>query len=280
MPGGKHKKPLGYTIVEVMVVLAVSGVMFLMAVDFINGRQEGASFTNAINSMASDIQDAEEQVQDGRYSDIPINCNGTSTPITISSGSGSQGSNNECVFVGKLIHFYGGLPDSINNIQVFTLADTINPSSGATGKLPDHTTSAVKYLTTTEPTPEGIYIYKGPTMFTPGMYVSIPSGGAGSTTSYNIGFAQTQGNYQSVTQNYQTGAQSTYLVYDPNLTNSQVPIGSEASVAGNVVQQAQGAKICFTDGTRFAEIKFGGEINYDYYNPLTINIKWYGNTPC
>src|SRR5579884_2456783 len=109
MKGGKNKKPAGYTIVEVMIVLAVSGMMFVIAALFIQGKQEKASFTAGINQMASQIQTTIEQVTDGQYSDITVPCNFTTT--TTIGGSGSpvqQGNNPNCVFLGKLVHFLGG----------------------------------------------------------------------------------------------------------------------------------------------------------------------------
>lgn len=60
MKGGKS--PLGYTVVEVMIVLAVSGIMFLVAANFINGKQQKTSFANGVNEMASRIQDRKSVV--------------------------------------------------------------------------------------------------------------------------------------------------------------------------------------------------------------------------
>ena len=59
MLGGRNrhsKQPFGYTIVEVMIVLAVSSAMFLIAANFINGKQERTAFSQGSNEMVSQLQ--------------------------------------------------------------------------------------------------------------------------------------------------------------------------------------------------------------------------------
>ena len=68
MNGGK--RPLGYTIIEVMIVLAVSGVMFIIAASFISGKQESTAFTEGANEFASQLQQTIAEVADGQYSDV------------------------------------------------------------------------------------------------------------------------------------------------------------------------------------------------------------------
>ncbi len=74
MPGGRNRQSLGYTIVEVLVVLAVSSFMFVIAANFINGRQERASFASGSNDLASALRNVLNQVADGHYSDVPMTC--------------------------------------------------------------------------------------------------------------------------------------------------------------------------------------------------------------
>lgn len=105
MRGGKNK--IGYTITEVLIVLAISSAMFLTANAFISGRVAENTFRNGVNEMASRIQDAIDQVASGQFSDRPIKCStsGTSININTSDSTSSQGSNAECVFAGKLFKF-------------------------------------------------------------------------------------------------------------------------------------------------------------------------------
>ena len=57
----------GYTIVEVMIFLAVSSLMFLIAVGFISGKQNNVEFTLSVNTLKSDIQQVFNNVSSGYY---------------------------------------------------------------------------------------------------------------------------------------------------------------------------------------------------------------------
>src|ERR1700722_14172147 len=136
MKGGKNRQPLGYTILEVMIVLAISGAMFLIAISFISGKQEHTAFTDGVNNMVSQLQDAIQQVTNGEYSDIPLTCTaGSGSPPSFdASGNPSQGTTTSCVFVGKFFHFWPNNPGASGAAayEVFTLAgnrlDNGNPA--------------------------------------------------------------------------------------------------------------------------------------------------------
>ena len=141
------RTPAGYTIVEVMIVLAVSGLMFLMAASFIGGKQEDTSFPQGVNELASSIQNTIAQVSDGQYSDINLTCNfhyvtadpqtsymspppaiaagpGTTTNNTAGNDHSATSQNIECTFLGKVLEFdEPGMPGvSVQQYQTFTLA--------------------------------------------------------------------------------------------------------------------------------------------------------------
>src|SRR4051812_28553600 len=105
MNGGKL--PLGYTVIEVMIVLAVSGLMFVIATNFISGKQAKTSFTAGSNELASKVQDLIGEVNDGKYSDIPLSCSANiGGPTSVSDGAPdaeTQGTNPQCVFLGKIL---------------------------------------------------------------------------------------------------------------------------------------------------------------------------------
>jgi len=106
MKGGKTKT--GYTIVEVMIVLAISSMMFLASNAFISGKVSESSFRTGVNETASRIQDTINQVSSGQYSDQPFDCSidGGSGNLIFSTASGdNQGKNTNCVYIGKYIQF-------------------------------------------------------------------------------------------------------------------------------------------------------------------------------
>lgn len=118
MKGGKSPlkqkaQQKGYTIVEVMIVLAVSGVMFVVAATFINGRQARTSFTSGVNEMTSRIQATIDQSTDGRFTDIKLKCDVTGGAVdayiaSAADNSKGQGTNAPCVFMGKALKLRSG----------------------------------------------------------------------------------------------------------------------------------------------------------------------------
>jgi hypothetical protein len=102
MRGGKNKT--GYTITEVLIVLAISSAMFIAANAFLSGRVAETNFRTGTNEMASRLQDTINQVSSGQYSDIAKgNCTvdaGTGA-LSFDSTSTAQGTNINCVFIGK-----------------------------------------------------------------------------------------------------------------------------------------------------------------------------------
>lgn len=273
MLGGKNKQtrqPLGYTIVEVMIVLAVSGMMFIIAASFINGKQERTAFTQSSNDMVSQLQNISEDIIDGHYSDYPIGCTATGTgnsaSLSFPASASAQGTNQGCVFLGKIVHFYGSAGQA-TDYNVFSLA-TAQSASGSISGAPVY---AIPGLTTSDVLTQGLYIKS----------MSVQTGGSlYNTTAYNIGFAQGLGSLDSGddTGGYVSGAQTINLVYTNGLDGTSS--GNEADITGSgSVQSAQSATICVTDQTRYAQILIGTSSSNNN-NPLSITAKQLGKTPC
>lgn len=282
MLGGQNTKmPLGYTIVEVIIVLAISGMMFLIAANFINGKQEHTAFVQGTNDMVNQLQNIVNDVTDGHYSDIPIYCQGTSAAVTFPSGTPpSQGSNQSCVFWGKMMSFYGAAQPT--QYQLFSLA----ASRSLTGGLPAGGTgavSAIPGLTINGTIPQSLYI---PNTSTGKVKVVRATGGT--VTSYSIGFTQGLGATTTLSDGsttYQSGTQDVGLVYDSALsapaTNYVTPNTENSSgskVKGTFIRPAKSATICLSDGTRYARIFIGGTSNNS--NQLSISAQQLGTTAC
>jgi prepilin-type N-terminal cleavage/methylation domain-containing protein len=268
MLGGQNKKmPLGYTIVEVIIVLAISGIMFLIAANFINGKQEHTAFAEGTNDMVDQLQNIIDDVNDGHYSDIPINCAGTSGAVSFPSGTpGAQGSNQSCLFWGKMLSFYGSSKPT--TYQLFSLAASrfyANPDG--TGIIPAGGTNAVGVipgLTTTATIPQSLYIPTGKMTVT-------PTSGA-TTTAYSIGFVQGLGNTSTVdgATTYGSGVQDVSLVYDSSLTT---PSAANYVPTNSSIKPAKSATICLIGGTGV-----GASSNND--NQLSVSSQQLGTTAC
>ncbi len=249
MKGGKS--PLGYTIVEVMIVLAVSGLMFIVAANFINGKQEQTSFTEGVNELASNTQNLINQVKNGKYSDIPISCTASGGSLTISSPGSStttQGQNAECTFLGKVLHVTG---NNSPNYEVFTIAGErlsggvpvtdLNSAMPTPVAAPFTSTNPIN-LTTQEIAPQNLFLE----------YILVNG------NQYSeIGFIQYPGNSDGA-GGLQNGPQTIDLYY---VNGSSLGLSSTTAAATKItsanLMPVHTASICVTDNHKYADIVIG-----------------------
>ena len=220
MKGGKTKT--GYTIVEVMIVLAISSMMFLAANTFISGRVSETNFRTGVNETASRIQDAIDQVSSGQYSDQPFTCDTSSGTLVFQSASSEQGTKDNCVFMGKIIYFNS----TDNTYTVKSLAG--KNTSGNTVQLADislaeiYNNGSLESIRTTNKLPGGIQVSGDVNLG----WIINPNGseGGGDSVSQNLWFIEDQ----SSTYKIATGVK----------------------------------ELCLTDGTRQAKLLIGEDNNY------------------
>lgn len=266
MLGGKnkqHSQPLGYTIVEVMIVLAVSGMMFVIAANFINGKQQKTAFTEGVNELASRIQNVINQVKSGQYSDVNLNCTysppaggvpaGTTTASALG-GTHEQGQSPECVFMGKLIYFsYDNISGRSANYEVAPIAGgRLDASGDPVTTVQEAGPAVITYLTTIQTIPQNFTIGK--------MTVN-----GSAVRRYAIGFLQSPAVDGNGT--LASGAEQIGLYYVTGLGAGRDTAGNGTGIAGavdgNTVLEADSADICVVDspnygnGTHYADIVLG-----------------------
>lgn len=99
----------GYTIVEVIIVLAVSSAMFLTAILLVNGRQNRTQFMTAINGLQQQVQQLINETQSNYYPNAGnFSCHrGNTQPVTFTNDASNvtQGLNGGCIFLGKAVQF-------------------------------------------------------------------------------------------------------------------------------------------------------------------------------
>lgn len=256
MKGGRQ--PLGYTIVELLIVLAVSGLMFAIAASFVNGKQERTSFQQGSNELVSRLQAVIEQITDGQYTDIPFTCQdpGGALPLQINGTvAPNQGTNPDCVFLGKIVHF--SVSGNRNQYETFSLAGARVTNGGAPVPIPVTTILASKLrpiigtgidLTSKSTIPQDLSVVS--------MSVTDSSGGV-HNPAYDVGFIQGLGSPGSI-GTYDSGAQAIQMVFVPMASSTLSESGAAGLITATNVQTAQSVCIGVSDGSRSARITIGG----------------------
>jgi len=117
--GGKASG--GFTIVETLIVLAVTGMLFASAVLLINGRQNKTEFLTAVNNLQQQLQQIINQTTSGYYPNAhDFKCLHGTPPTIDGTGSNVQGTNGDCTFLGSVIYFGPG--QSPAKFSVYPLA--------------------------------------------------------------------------------------------------------------------------------------------------------------
>lgn len=116
MLGGKNTQSHGYTIVETLIFLAVSGMMFIMAAYFVDGKYEQVQFRTDVRTFSAAIAKVSNDASDGRYpSNSILKCNtGAQTLV--------QGTNNSCIFLGETFFVDKSLASGANTFATKSIA--------------------------------------------------------------------------------------------------------------------------------------------------------------
>ena len=79
------KTPLpGFTVIEVMIVLAVTGLLFISSVALISGKQNQTAFDQSIRQIQSQIQQIINEVSIGFYPNLgDVQCNGSGGNVVL-----------------------------------------------------------------------------------------------------------------------------------------------------------------------------------------------------
>jgi prepilin-type N-terminal cleavage/methylation domain-containing protein len=244
MLGGRNKQSKqlpGYTIIEVLIVLAVSGMMFVIAINFINDKQGKAAFTQGTNELVSQIQNTIEQVTNGQFSDVPLNCSFSGGTTSVTSGTRPPGTNSTCIFVGKMLRFQA----DATTYDTLSLAGGRVTTNGAgtpiTPSLSNIDPVVIGSLTREQKVPQQLLIKS--------VLVTDASGTPSNANVFNFGFAEGLGTVSE--GSFQSGAQTVAMIYSSSTT----------AINASTLKYAKSATICLTDNKRYAQILVGSTDN-------------------
>jgi type II secretory pathway pseudopilin PulG len=189
----------GYTIIEVMIFLVVSGALLGSALALFNGRIQKTQFTQSVQALDTRIKTIANEVATGTYPAQPtFNCTAVGPQPVISASAGEQGTRGDCIFLGKIINF---MPLSSDKIEVYTV---VGKRADASGNASATMAAAAPRLVINPPTPieltESVTLDYG--THVTGLYQSGPTlvSGLGLFQSLNSTY-NTSGNLSSGAQN-------------------------------------------------------------------------------
>jgi len=243
-------KAAGFTIVETMIVLAITGGLFVAIAATLAGRQNSAEFTHAIQTVQAQIQQTVNQVSAGFYpNDSNFSCTASGAAVVFSNGSTGQGANQDCVFLGKVLQFnvQGASPEQF---QTYTVAGLRGPTIGATSPFQN-----------VSPTVVGVGSnYANYSTATPLEYglstVWMKSGG---TNIGSVGLLMEPGDLSSSSASgYTSGAQQIDIIPLPGTSLGQSVNQGVISITNSLrdvnltadapINPAAGVQICFASG--------------------------------
>jgi hypothetical protein len=113
----------GFTIMEVLMFLAISGVMFTIAFAGTRGQVDSVAFRQSVNDIELKMREIFNNVDNGYFNSsgqFQGNCTLADTSSWINTTSGGGGNSTGCVFRGKVMSFDSSASNS-NKLAISTL---------------------------------------------------------------------------------------------------------------------------------------------------------------
>lgn len=131
-----------------MIVLAVTGLMAVATAMAINGRQNVTEFQTSVSNLKTQVQQVANEVANGTFPDHDdvycVNMSGTPLLTRATPAPGHEG---DCVFVGKLLHFY-----SSGTTNTFTVTPLIGLNQDQYDSDPTNSYASAKLIAATPET--------------------------------------------------------------------------------------------------------------------------------
>lgn len=259
--------PRGFTIIEVMIVLAVTGGLFISAAVLIAGRQAKTEFSQAIRQVQSQIQQVINDVATGYYpntSNFQCNVTGTGAP-NVTPGTTEQGTNTDCIFMGKVMQFDIAGTDP-EEFKVYTLVGRRTSSDNVTEDASSRANAKPVVIAPSTNDPD-VPDNSQTGLLQSGLTTHSMVWGAGSGTPTGaVAFSQSLAQYSDGL--IQSGAQQLSVIPITNasyaMTLDMTKLEGAESInrnyVGSTADPANGVRICFASGgtNQSGLIRIGG----------------------
>lgn len=253
MPKCANKQ--GYTIVETMIFLAISGLMFVIAASFINGKQAKAEFQQGLNNINSQIQQAINDVGNGYYisgENVKCSIDIITNKPKIEAATTERGTNQDCTFIGKILEFKANGDDQLYKLSMVAGRKTPGLAGGVATDVPTDFEQAKPTISGSELVNETKKLQWGLTVHKMSSTGGVVKGNVGAIAIMH-GFAKgTDG----------TGAQSTLTIpIGTGLGNSMATTGiDEVQLKIDAAAKTSITTICFKGGNgQYGAITVGGK---------------------
>lgn len=259
----------GFTIMETMIFLVVTAGLFASAMLLINGQEAKTEFYQAVRDVNTQILDVINDVATGYYNNpTGFTCiYGAAGPVATVAAADTQGTNDQCIFIGRVISF--GIHGDDTTFSIFNVIGNRQNGSAVDAPL-------VTDLAQARPTPLSRWS-GGPPGFPDTHHTSLlpggltvgsmkyTDGGATFTPLGSVGIFSTFSTYTSGVLN--SGSQTANLI--PVLGSEWANQTNTQDIARNIYINAAtspkdpsgGVEVCFNSGgtNQHATITIGGQ---------------------
>lgn len=256
--GGNLQSTRGFTVVETLIVLAVTSGLFILTAVAINGKQQKTEFQVGIRNLQQQFQQVITEAASGYYpSNGSFQCTlGIGANLQITGGTNEQGGNGACVFIGKTL-VVGGAQHT-DNYSTYSLAgrrtqldgtETSNPTQAKVTAIAQSAANPSNSFTDTR---NNVRIPNGLTFVQ-----ARRAGGVWSTSEFAVSFMSSFANFES-TNGVSGGSQRLELRGFDNWStgiDDADAINRETTTIPNFPLLSQGVELCFrSNGTNQSAI--------------------------
>ncbi len=245
--GGLADSAQGFTIVETLIVLAVTSMLFVSVALLINGRQNRTDFLVGVRSLQQQFQQIINETISGYYpNNGNFSCSVAGPPLSIISGSTAQGKNQDCIFAGKAIVVGGAA--HLNNYSAYPLAGR-RAINGADVKTPQEARVTAIAQSTANPQAPVVGLVKLPNnlVYSKARLANSPSW---TTGTFAVAFLSSFGNFQGTINT--TGSQQLNLASYSSWSSSMSDADNINTEANRGALQypiaSSGVEYCFNSG--------------------------------